>query len=57
MVANLTAALKDMPSAIERRRIEKDSEDRHGAATNYFQEKTGRLVQPTDVRREGTATA
>ncbi len=55
MMANLTAALKDQPSAIERSRIEKESADRHGAATNYFQEKTGKLVQPTDikVKRDG----
>ncbi len=55
MVANLTAALKDMPSEIERARIEKDAEARHGAATNYFQEKTNTLVQPAtvNVRRDG----
>ncbi len=55
MVANLTAALKDMPSEIERVRIEKDSEARHGAATNYFQEKTNTLVQPAsvNVKRDG----
>ncbi|MCL5743173.1 MAG: aldo/keto reductase [Acidobacteria bacterium] len=55
MVANLTAAVKDMPSEIERVRIEKDSEARHGAATNYFQEKTNRLVQPAtvNVKRDG----
>lgn len=50
MVANLTAAVKDMPSDIERRRIEKDAEKRHGAATNYFQEKTAGLIQPANVR-------
>lgn len=55
MVANLTAALKDMPSEIERVRIEKDAEARHGAATNYFQEKTNTLVQPAtvNVKRDG----
>jgi aryl-alcohol dehydrogenase-like predicted oxidoreductase len=55
MVANLTAALKDMPSEIERMHIEKDSEVRHGAATNYFQEKTNTLVQPAsvNVKRDG----
>ena len=54
MVANLTAAMKDKPSEIERRRIEKDSASRHGAATNYFQEKTT-LIQPTatNVKRDG----
>lgn len=55
MVANLTASMKDMPSEIERARIEKDSEARHGAATNYFQEKTNTLVQPAavNVKRDG----
>jgi len=50
LVANLAAALKDMPSQTERRRIEKEAEARHGAATNYFQEKPKGLVQPSDVR-------
>ena len=49
MVANLTAAMKDMPSEIERIRIERDSEARHGSTTNYFQEKTNTLVQPASV--------
>jgi aryl-alcohol dehydrogenase-like predicted oxidoreductase len=55
MVANLTAAMKDMPSDLERIRIEKDSEARHGAVTNYFQDKTNGLVQPAtvNVRRDG----
>ncbi len=54
MVANLTAAMKDMPSETERRRIEKEAESRHGAAANYFQEKTT-LIQPTSVntKRDG----
>ncbi len=50
MATNLAAALKDIPSAIERRRIEKDAEARHGAATNYFQERSAGLVQPANVR-------
>ncbi|HWR50295.1 MAG TPA: aldo/keto reductase [Bryobacteraceae bacterium] len=50
MVANLTAAVQDMPSEIERQRIEKDAEQRHGVATNYFQEKTSGLIQPANVR-------
>jgi len=49
MVANLTAAMKDMPSELERRRIDKEAEARHGAATNYFQEKTS-LLQPANVQ-------
>jgi aryl-alcohol dehydrogenase-like predicted oxidoreductase len=49
LMANLAAAVKDMPSETERLRIEKDSEARHGAATNYFQDKTNTLVQPTGV--------
>ena len=54
MVANLAAAFKDIPSELERRRIEKDAETRHGAATNYFQEKTS-LIQPAavNVKRDG----
>jgi len=55
MMANLTAAMKDTPSETERLRIEKDAADRHGVATNYFQEKTNVLVQPAtvNVRRDG----
>jgi aryl-alcohol dehydrogenase-like predicted oxidoreductase len=49
LVANLAAAVSDMPSETERRRIERDSEARHGAKTNYFQDKTNVLVQPTGV--------
>jgi len=54
LVANLAAALKDMPSQTERLRIEKETETRYGAAANYFQEKTG-LVQPSGVqtKRDG----
>jgi aryl-alcohol dehydrogenase-like predicted oxidoreductase len=50
LAANLAAALKDMPSAAERLRIAKDAETRHGAVTNYFQEKQPQIVQPTGVR-------
>ncbi|MGA2329332.1 MAG: hypothetical protein ABSH05_23980 [Bryobacteraceae bacterium] len=50
LVANLAAALKDMPSEAERRRIEKEAETRHGAVTNYFQQKQPEMVQPGDVR-------
>ena len=50
LVANLTAAVKDMPSERERARIESDAAARHAADTNYFQEKTNALVQPTLVR-------
>lgn len=55
LVANLAAAVKDMPSEIERLRIEKESKERHGAATNYFQEMTNILVQPSQVttKRDG----
>ncbi|HET8549111.1 MAG TPA: aldo/keto reductase [Bryobacteraceae bacterium] len=54
MVANLTAAVKDVASDAERFRIENDAASLHGAATNYFQEKRG-LVQPSDIqiRRDG----
>jgi aryl-alcohol dehydrogenase-like predicted oxidoreductase len=50
LVANLTAALKDMPSAEERQRIQNDLAARHGLATNYFQDKQPGIVQPTDVK-------
>jgi aryl-alcohol dehydrogenase-like predicted oxidoreductase len=50
LVANLTAAVKDMPSAAERQRIEQDAAARHAADTNYFQEKTNVLVQPSGVK-------
>ena len=55
LAANLTAALKDMPSELERARIEKETQSRHGAAANYFQEKTNTLVQPAgvNVKRDG----
>ena len=55
LAANLTAALRDMPSELERARIEKETQSRHGAAANYFQEKTNTLVQPTgvNVKRDG----
>jgi aryl-alcohol dehydrogenase-like predicted oxidoreductase len=55
LVANLTAALKDMPSAAERQRIQTDLAARHGLATNYFQDKQPGIVQPTEVkvRRDG----
>ncbi len=55
LVANLAAALKDMPSPLERARIEKDTLSRHPAAANYFQEKTNTLVQPAAVavKRDG----
>ena len=50
MAANLSAALSDMPSVAEQQRIENAAVTRHGAATNYFQEKSSGIVQPTDVR-------
>jgi len=52
LVANLTAALKDMPSEQERARIEKETQTLHGPAANYFQEKSNVLVQPTGVSVE-----
>ncbi|HVN02974.1 MAG TPA: aldo/keto reductase [Bryobacteraceae bacterium] len=50
LVANLTAAVKDPATGAERIRIENDAAARHSADTNYFQEKTNILVQPTAVR-------
>ena len=49
LVANLAAARMDMPSAIERRRIEREAAARH-AGTNYFQDNSLGLVQPSDIR-------
>ncbi len=55
LVANLSAAVKDAASEIERKRIEEDAKARHDAAANYFQERTNTLVQPTGVavRKDG----
>jgi aryl-alcohol dehydrogenase-like predicted oxidoreductase len=49
LTANLTASMKDAPSAAERIRIEREAETRYGTAANYFQEKTNVLVQPATV--------
>jgi len=51
LVANLSAALMDMPAAAERRRIEEEVAQRYGSRTNYFQ-RAGTLVQPQEVRTE-----
>ncbi len=52
LVANLKAALSDWASPSERRRIETEVVDRHGADTNtHFQERRG-LLQPSEVRLE-----
>jgi hypothetical protein len=57
MVTNLASAVKDSPSEVERRRIEREAGARH-AASNYFQEKRG-LVQSSDVKvkRDGDRVA
>jgi len=49
LVANLAAARMDPPSALERRRIEQDAAARH-AGTNYFQDNSLGLIQPSDIR-------
>lgn len=52
VVANLKAALGDVASPAERRRIEEEVAERHGLNTNdHFQERRG-LVQPAQVRLE-----
>ena len=52
LAANLKAALSDVATAAERRRIEDEVAERHGVNTNaHFQERRG-LVQPTEVRLE-----
>ncbi len=55
LVANLAAVLGDMPTPEDRLRIEREVAARAGTDTNYFQERTPALVQPTDVqtRRDG----
>jgi hypothetical protein len=50
MVANLTAAVQDAASDTEKARIEAEAEARHGALTNYFQDKARGIVQPSEVR-------
>ena len=50
MVANLSAAVSDMPSPAEQQQIENAAVTRHGASTNYFQDKSSGIVQPTDIR-------
>jgi len=50
LVANLAAAVSDMPSELERRRIEKETAERQGADTNFFQEKRADIVQPTSIQ-------
>jgi aryl-alcohol dehydrogenase-like predicted oxidoreductase len=50
MVANLTAAVQDSLSDLDQLRIEREGEARHGALTNYFQEKARGIVQPSEVR-------
>jgi len=52
LAVNLKAALGDVASPAERRRIEDEVADRHGVDNNdHFQERRG-LVQPTEVRLE-----
>jgi len=50
LMANLAAAVADMPGEAERARIEREAESRHGALTNYFQDKWRGIVQPPEVR-------
>jgi len=50
LAANLAAAVSDMPSPVERARIEREAESRHGPLTNYFQDKYRGIVQPPEVR-------
>jgi len=52
LVANLTAALGDVASPAEKRRIEDDVAAAHGTNTNYFAERRG-LTQPARVEVEG----
>ena len=54
LAANFDAALTDVANEAERRRIESTVADRHGTATNYFQDKRG-LTQPPEPRIERDA--
>lgn len=47
--ANLDAALSDVATEAERRRIESTVADLHGVETNYFQDKRG-LTQPPEPK-------
>jgi aryl-alcohol dehydrogenase-like predicted oxidoreductase len=55
LVVNLAGAVSDMPSPLERLRIEKETAERHGTDTNFFQEKRLEIVQPASVvaRKDG----
>ncbi len=46
IACNLAAAVMDVPSEAERRRIEAAVAERHGTGTNYFQERSRGLVHP-----------
>jgi hypothetical protein len=54
LAANFDAALTDVASETERRRIESTVADRHGTATNYFQDKRG-LTHPPEPKIERDA--
>ncbi len=49
LVVNLAAALTDLASEHELRQIEEELAARHGKKTNYFQDASRGLVQPTEV--------
>jgi hypothetical protein len=55
LVANLAAAVSDMPSPEERLRIEHDVAERQGGETNFFQDRISKMVQPSGVstRKDG----
>ena len=52
LAANLAAAQMDAASEMEKSRIENEVADRHGTATNYFQERQRGLIQPSQVSVE-----
>jgi hypothetical protein len=55
LVANLAAAVSDVPSPDGRLRIEHDVAERIGKDTNFFQDKIAKLIQPSRVttRQDG----
>jgi len=52
LLANLTASQSDPASPFELRRIEAQVAALHGADTNYYQQRSQGLVQPTNVKVE-----
>ncbi|MCP5112568.1 MAG: aldo/keto reductase [bacterium] len=50
LAVNLTAALGDLASEVNRRAIEREVQSFHGDRTNYFQDPPTGMTQPTGIR-------